>query len=239
MIQKSDKELLNVLKKCSYNQLLSLIKQYSKEKIFNIMYECSDERLLDIIQGCDNEDIITETKNIIFNRYQYMPQGVLKSIKVTVKQYEYTDIIQEGYLFISEAINKYDKNRGIFKPFLFNLMKKSYLSLIYQKKRYLRVKDEVAVSEIYEVDNMNNMDMIYTSDNYIGKKEEKSRTYENIEVSEMIARLKKILNPDEYNCIISKFYGLHYKDICKAFGYNEKQVDNKIQNIRKYKAKAL
>lgn len=61
--------------------------------------------------------------------------------------------------------------------------------------------------------------------------------YDELILSEQVDIIKSHLSESEYNCVMARYFGASYKETAKTFGYTVKQVDNKIQSVRKDKMK--
>lgn len=201
-------------------------------KIMENLRELDDKDVICIIKNESlDEHIREEAREVIFERYDYMPKYILRKLRLKYKSYEEEDMIQQGYLLISKAIICYDYEKGCaFKSFLFFVLKKGHLSHYFQKNKYRF--NELTLSDICEENDISTMDNL-------SKKTVELNSYDQLMLEDLLNKVKKNLTQSEYNCIMARYFGASYKDISKAFGYTLKQVDNKIQNIRKDKAKYI
>lgn len=191
-----------------------------------------DRELIAVIRdNTNNEFIIEEAKEIIFERYTYMTKYMLKYLRLQYSKYEEEDLIRQGLLLISEAINKYDIVHGCaFKSFLFYVLKKGLLNQFFQKDKYR--KNELTLTSICD-------EYDYSTIDSLSNKSDELYAYDELAMIETVSRIKNNLSESEYNCIMARYYGASYKETAKTFGYSVKQVDNKIQSVRKDKMRFL
>ena len=65
------------------------------------------------------------------------------------------------------------------------------------------------------------------------------KAYEILMLEEQVESIKNHLSESEYNCIMARYFGASYKETAQTFGYTVKQVDNKIQSVRKDKTRFI
>ncbi|MGU8834091.1 sigma-70 family RNA polymerase sigma factor (plasmid) [Clostridium perfringens] len=194
----------------------------------------NDTELFNVINDTEsnNELIIDEAKEVLVKRYEYMTKYMLKYLKLKYNQNEEEDLIQQGYLLINNAINSYRVEKGCaFKSFLFHVIKKGILNQFFQKDKFR--KNELTLTSICD-----EYDFFSTVDT-MSSNVSQHNTYDELILEEKMNLIKKHLTESEYNCVIARYYGVSYKEISNAFGYTVKQVDNKIQSVRKDKVKFI
>ena len=191
-----------------------------------------DAKLVEIIKcGHNNEDDIESAKEEIFKRYQYMPKYMLKYLRLKYPPHEEEDLISHGNLLITTGINSYDYENGCaFKSFLFHVIKKGMLNKFFQKDKYR--KHELPMTTVCDEHDFTTVDSL-------SKKSTSLEAYDIAIMDEEVKRIKKHLTESEYNCIMARYYGASYKETAQKFGYTVKQVDNKIQSVRKDKIRFI
>ena len=188
----------------------------------------NDIDLIKIIKDENNDEmIIDESKEIIFKRYSYLSKYMLKYLRLKYEPHEEEDLIYHGYLLINTGINSYDYTKGCpFKSFIFNVIKKGMLNQFFQKDKFR--KNELPMSNVCDEHD-------YTTIDSLSKKTISLSAYDELMLKEEVTGIKNHLTESEYNCIMARYFGASYKDTAKTFGYTVKQVDNKIQSVRKDK----
>lgn len=187
-----------------------------------------DRQLVAIIKDeHSNAFDIEEAKEIIFERYKYLPKFMLKYLRLKYAPNEEEDLICHGYLLIVNGINSYDHINGCaFKSFLFYVIKKGMLNQFFQKDKFR--KNELTMTNVCDEYDFS------TIDSLSGKSTELN-AYEIMMLEEQVDGIRNHLSESEYNCIMARYFGASYKEIAQTFGYTVKQVDNKIQSVRKDK----
>lgn len=189
-----------------------------------------DRQLLEIIKDKTKDElIIEEAKELIYERYSYMAKYMLKHLRLQYSKYEEEDLIHHGYLLITNAINSYDLNyHCAFKSFLFHVLRKGMLNQFFQKDKF-RNKETVMTSVCDEHD--------FSTIDSLNMQSQALSAYDELILSEQVDIIKSHLSESEYNCVMARYFGASYKETAKTFGYTVKQVDNKIQSVRKDKMK--
>ena len=191
-----------------------------------------DRKLIEIIKDENSsENDVERAKEIIFERYMYMPKYMLKYLRLKYAAHEEEDLIHHGYLLITTGINSYDHVNGCaFKSFLFHVIRKGMLNQFFQKDKYR--KNELSLTSVCDEHDLTTVDSL-------SKKSTELRAYEVLMLEEQVKSIKNHLSESEYNCIMARYFGASYKETAKTFGYTVKQVDNKIQSVRKDKTKFI
>ena len=192
----------------------------------------SDEELITFIQDESNDSFsIDQAKEIIFLRYQHAPMRVIRELRLKYQKYEEIDLVHQGYLSITAAINAFKIERKCpFKVFVFRVIKRGLLNQYYHKDKHRH--KELTMTYVCDDHDFSTIDSL--SGNPI-----ESSVYNNIMLEEEVDNMKSRLTESEYNCIMARYYGASYKETAKIFGYTVKQVDNKIQSVRKSKARFI
>lgn len=191
-----------------------------------------DRMLIAIIKDEHSDEFdVEEAKEIIFKRYEYMPKYMLKKLRLKYSQSEETDLILHGNSLIVNAINSYDHINGCaFKTFVFYVIKKGILNQFFQKDKFR--KNELPMTNVCDEYDFSTFDSL-------SNKSTDLKAYEILMLEEQVKSIKNHLSESEYNCIMARYFGASYKETAQTFGYTVKQVDNKIQSVRKDKTRFI
>lgn len=191
-----------------------------------------DISLIKIIKDeSSSELLVDEAKEIIFKRYSYLSKYMLKHLRLKYAPCEEEDLIFHGYLLINTGINSFDYTKGCpFKSFVFNVIKKGMLNQFFQKDKFR--KNELAMSNMCDDHDFSTIDSL-------SKKSTSLSVYDDLMLEEQVSGIRSHLTESEYNCVMARYFGASYKETAKTFGYTVKQVDNKIQSVRKDKTRFL
>ena len=191
-----------------------------------------DRKLVAIIKDENSSEMdIEDAKEVIFERYLYMPKYMLKYLRLKYAPHEEEDLIHHGYLLITTGINSYDHVNGCaFKSFLFHVIRKGMLNQFFQKDKFR--KNELSMTNVCDEHDFTTIDSL-------SKKSTNLNAYEVLMLDEQVKSIKSHLTESEYNCIMARYFGASYKETAKTFGYTVKQVDNKIQSVRKDKTRFI
>ena len=188
-------------------------------------YEYNDYELLDYIAE-GNEDAI----NIMYDKYRYIVEGIAKSKIGNSFGLDYNDLVQEGMIGLSEAINGFRNQRDVtFYTFALLCIKRQIYTAI---KCASKVKNRAlnnSISLDYEFDDSNLYKTIIDTkqknplDIVIGT-EKKYEAVENI---------SKKLSLFERKIFDLWIRGYSYCDIKSILNIDYKRIDNAIQRIKK------
>lgn len=196
------------------------------------MDKLDDRKLVGIIKDENSSAMEIEyAKEIIYERYSYMPKYMLKYLRLKYKPHEEEDLIHHGYLLILNGIDSYNHINGCaFKSFLFHVIRKGMLNQFFQKDKFR--KNELAMTNICD-------DYDFSTIDSLRKKATSLDAYDILMLEEQVETIKNHLTESEYNCVMARYFGASYKETASTFGYTVKQVDNKIQSVRKDKTKFI
>ena len=187
--------------------------------------EISDNELLDKV--ADNE-IATET---LFEKYRPLITGIAKKIYYSnkINGIEVNDLIQEGMVGFSTAINTYDENaQASFYTFARMCIIRKIMSSIYtaNTKKHQILNESISVENISE-------DPI-TKENIFS---DYNSNPENLIISgettrELMYEIEKELTDLEREVFELKTAGFNYKEIAEILDKEPKSIDNAISRIK-------
>ncbi len=187
--------------------------------------EITDNDLLDKV--ADNE-IATET---LFEKYQPLITGIAKKAYYNsqVSGIEVNDLIQEGMIGFSTAINTYDENENAsFYTFARMCIIRRILSSISAANRQ---KHQI-LNESLSVENISKDPTTKEKilSDYESNPERLLISGEN--TKELMAEIEKELTALECEVFELKAAGFNYKEIAEILGKDTKSIDNAISRIK-------
>lgn len=175
----------------------------------------------------DNE----EAKNILFNKYGYIIDVILKKDAEIIKKLylDYNDIRSEAMYAFSDAITRYNEKDASLATFI---------SVCVNRKIMNFIRKNSTIKSNIEKNNYS-LDYFYeTFDVPLGELVE-DKTYEplnkitdNESYNNLIKEIKKTLSKSELEVLEYMLDGLKYDEIAKVLSKSNKQIDNTIQRIR-------
>lgn len=242
--QKTGKE--NKLKdtKMTNEELGKLLNISSSEQFAEILNNLKLNRFKSLIADLDDNSIIKAIKNeelkylykqeameYLYGKYEYLYGYAIYKAKLHIRNGDEVEYKNHGHILMSKAISSFDDTKGCsFKSFLYCVLYRGYISKYFQTDKYKF--NEVPLIPIVEGDECATFDRLLSD-----MIEEES--YKSLETDSLLTELQESLTDVEYQCVMARVFGLAYKDIAELTGLTIKQVDNKIQRIRKNKIAAL
>ena len=242
--QKVGKE--NKLKdtKMTNEELGKLLNISSSEQFAEILNNLKLNRFKSLIADLDDNSIIKAIKNeelkylykqeameYLYGKYEYLYGYAIYKAKLHIRNGDEIEYKNHGHILMSKAISSFDDTKGCsFKSFLYCVLYRGYISKYFQTDKYKF--NEVPLIPIVEGDDCATFDRLLSD-----MIEEES--YKSLETDSLLTELQESLTDIEYQCVMARVFGLAYKDIAELTGLTIKQVDNRIQRIRKNKIAAL
>ena len=167
-----------------------------------------------------------EANEIIYEKYKPLIIGMAKKMVTGNIGIEITDLIAEGFLGLSQAIDSYDGCIDIeFRLYARRCILNAMLSLI---RKHRRLKNKYLSESISYDDVDSNIlntynDSSINPDNIILKNEFINNIYK---------MAKEVLSYYEYQVFIYKGEGLSYSEIAKILDKSPKEIDNTLYRIR-------
>lgn len=187
----------------------------------------NDYELLDLAVE-QNED----ATNVIYKKYEPIIKNIASKYYNAVKSngIELNDLIQEGMIGLSKAIDQYrDNKEASFYTFAITCIERRIYDLVNSSMRLkhkilndslpLETEDENGTKnlEAYVVDNNKN------PENILFKLEEEKN---------FVNKTREILTDFECEVFSLKYNGFDYKEIAKILNKDVKAIDNALQRIK-------
>ncbi len=185
----------------------------------------NDYEILSIV--ADNE----EATEILFNKYKPLIIGIAKKIYNTnqITGFDLNDLIQEGMIGFSIAINTFDENKDTtFFTYAKTCIERRLYSLIKSASRY---KHQL-LNESYYVE-----DLVHDSKDLENLLKDSTSNPEyqiidNENIKELVKNIRKILTSLEGAVFELKISGFNYKEIADILDKDSKSIDNAISRIK-------
>ena len=184
--------------------------------------EYNDYELLSYIEE-ENE----EANTILFNKYKPLINSIAQKYYKTCRGIEINDLIQEGMVGLSYAINTYkDDKDTLFYTYALTCIERKVLSAVRHNNALKNKALNDSISYETEMDDFNF--------EYILKD---NKNPENMLIEyELQDRIRNIINNEltdfEKRILELKLKGLNYKEISELLNIPVKSVDNAIQRLR-------
>lgn len=190
--------------------------------------EYPDSELYSMI--CESSE---EAKDILYNKYKYVIDLVIKKYIYTAKKYgiEYNDLYQEGLVGFADALNCYDESKNVLLSSFIGLCVERRLQNAILKAGRLKNKiytESLSLDHAYGEQQIPLKEMI---------SDEKNRDpllgIENQEkYDELLEQIKIVLSKREYEVCLLMLQGLSYQSIALLLDRTPKQIDNAMQRIK-------
>ena len=197
------------------------------------MYEnINDYDLLDKVS--DNE----EATEKLFDKYKPLISKIATNAyyKNQNSGLEINDLIQEGMIGFSVALNTYDENKdaSFFTFARMCIIRKISSSIVSaNRQKHLILNESLSVENIS--DDSNKKEKIFTDNS--NNPEEVLLSFEN--VKEMMEKIEKNLTAFEKEVFELKISGFNYKEIAEFVERDPKSIDNAINRIKTKTKKQL
>ena len=187
--------------------------------------EINDYEVLSMV--ADNED----TTELLFKKYKPLIVGLAKKIYNNNQNtgFDLNDLIQEGMIGFSTAINTFDENKDTtFFTYAKTCIERRLISLI---KSASRLKHQI-LNESYSVEDLaqDNKSLENLLEDSTSNPENKIIDDEN--TNELIRNIQKQLTPLESAVFELKISGFTYREIADILDKDSKSIDNAISRIK-------
>ena len=174
-----------------------------------------------------------EATNIMYKKYEPLIEGLAKKIIKynKIAGIDVNDLIQEGMLALSKAIDRFDQNdETLFYTYAKTCIERRMFSVIKSNNRLKRkiLNDSISIEATYTLNDMNDIEYLFKSD---------VSNPENILVSEekvqdLKDRAEDVLTNFEMQVFELKLNDFTYTEIADILNRDIKSVDNAIQRIK-------
>ena len=191
-------------------------------------YDQNDNELLYLVSE-NNE----EAKNIIFEKYKPLIEMKSSRLRLLAEQrgYDYSDLVQEGMIGLSRAINDYEEKKDVqFYTFANLCIDRQLSSFI---RNISRDKHKVLNDSISFESSTNTIGRPLTDILLDDKNIDPEELYIRIEhENNLINKIYSILSPKEKEVFDLRIQGFSYKEIAELLNVTKKTVDNTIVRIK-------
>jgi len=197
-------------------------REYNDNELLTYIYESNEEA---------NEILFEKYKPLIFKCARKLFNNCQNS------GLELNDLIQEGMLGLSNAINNYNENKDIiFYTFAKTCIERKIISAVVASKRLKHkiLNDSVSIEVEMDENNVLNLDYLFVDDEH----NPETIVFDIEEQKNLILSITQKLTPLENQVFELKLNELNYKEIASLLDMSPKTVDNTIQRIRN-KAKKI
>ena len=167
----------------------------------------------------ENDD---ESRKLMFDKYAPIVNNIAANYSVLVKGIgvDMDDLIQEGYIALNDAIDKYDESSGVlFYTFACLCIKRHLITYCKRANNYKNYYLNYAIKD----------------ESLYNLKDDKIDFYnlDNIFFEEMFVRFKNLFNFVDSSIFELRYNGFSYKEISSLLDIAPNIVDSKVSKIRK------
>ena len=182
----------------------------------------------------DNEEA-TET---LFHKYKPLIIGLAKKIYNTTQNtgFDLNDLIQEGMIGFSTAINTFDENKDTtFFTYAKTCIERRLISLVKSASRFKhQLLNESYYVEDLAHDNKGLENLLEDSNS-----NPENKLIDNENAKELVKNIQKTLTPFESAVFELKISGFNYREIAEILDKDNKSIDNAISRIKNKAQKFL
>lgn len=224
----TNEELGKLLNISSCEQFAEILNNLELNRFKNLVTDLDDNSIIKAIKNKDIKYLYKqEAMEYLYGKYEYLYGYAIYKAKLHIRNGDESEYKNHGHFLMSKAISSFDDTKGCsFKSFLYCVLYRGYISKYFQTDKYKF--NEVPLIPIVEGDDCATFDILLSD-----MVEEES--YKSLETDSLLTELQESLTDIEYQCVMARVFGLAYKDIAQLTGLSIKQVDNRIQRIRKNK----
>lgn len=187
--------------------------------------DINDYEVLSMV--ADNED----ATELLFKKYKPLIVGLAKKIYNTSQNtgFDLNDLIQEGMIGFSTAINTFDENKDTtFFTYAKTCIERRLISLV---KAASRFKHQL-LNESYFVEDLVSDSMSLENLLEDSSSNPENKLIDNENAKELIKNIKKSLTNLESAVFELKISGFNYKEIAEILDKDSKSIDNAISRIK-------
>lgn len=190
--------------------------------------EHNDYELLYLVSE-NNED----AKDIFFDKYRPIVELKAKKLYPCVinKGYELNDLIQEGMIGLSQAMNDYKEQKNVkFSTFASICIERQIMTFVrdVNRQKHKILNDSLSIDSTIDKKGRPLKEIIF---------DEKNRNPEDslIEIDEeveLLSKIKSLLTDKEYEVFELRKQGFSYQEIALLLNTTKKAVDGTISRIK-------
>lgn len=190
--------------------------------------EHNDYELLYLVSE-NNED----AKDIFFKKYKPVVEMKAKRLYPYVKNkgYELSDLIQEGMIGLSQAINDYKEQKNVqFATFASVCIERQISTFVRNitRQKHKILNDSVSIDSTTDKKGRPLMEIIFDDKN----RNPEDSLIESSEESELKEKVKKVLSEKEYEVFGLRMQGFSYQEMACLLNTTTKAIDGTMSRIK-------
>lgn len=193
------------------------------------MYKDHNDYELLYLVSENNED----AKEIFFDKYK--PVVELKAKKlypyVMNKGYELNDLIQEGMIGLSQAINDYKEQKNVqFSTFASICIERQIMTFVrdVNRQKHKILNDSLSIDSTIDKKGRPLMEIAFDEKN----RNPEDSLIELDEEVEMLDKIKSVLTDKEYEVFELRLQGFSYQEMALLLNTTRKSIDGTISRIK-------
>lgn len=193
------------------------------------MYKDHNDYELLYLVSENNED----AKEIFFDKYKPIVELKAKKLYPYVmnKGYELNDLIQEGMIGLSQAINDYKEQKNVqFSTFASICIERQIMTFVrdVNRQKHKILNDSLSIDSTIDKKGRPLMEILFDEKN--GNPEDSLIALD--EEVEMLYKIKSVLTEKEYEVFELRLQGFSYQEMALLLNTTRKSIDGTISRIK-------
>ena len=193
------------------------------------MYKDHNDYELLYLVSENNED----AKEIFFDKYKSIVELKAKKLYPYVmnKGYELNDLIQEGMIGLSQAINDYKEQKNVqFSTFASICIERQIMTFVrdVNRQKHKILNDSLSIDSTIDKKGRPLMEIAFDEKN----RNPEDSLIELDEEVEMLAKIKSVLTDKEYEVFELRLQGFSYQEMALLLNTTRKSIDGTISRIK-------
>lgn len=193
------------------------------------MYKDHNDYELLYLVSENNED----AKEIFFDKYKSIVELKAKKLYPYVmnKGYELNDLIQEGMIGLSQAINDYKEQKNVqFSTFASICIERQIMTFVrdVNRQKHKILNDSLSIDSTIDKKGRPLMEIAFDEKN----RNPEDSLIELDEEVEMLDKIKSVLTDKEYEVFELRLQGFSYQEMALLLNTTRKSIDGTISRIK-------
>lgn len=193
------------------------------------MYKDHNDYELLYLVSENNED----AKEIFFDKYKSIVELKAKKLYPYVmnKGYELNDLIQEGMIGLSQAINDYKEQKNVqFSTFASICIERQIMTFVrdVNRQKHKILNDSLSIDSTIDKKGRPLMEIVFDEKN----RNPEDSLIELDEEVEMLDKIKSVLTDKEYEVFELRLQGFSYQEMALLLNTTRKSIDGTISRIK-------
>lgn len=193
------------------------------------MYKDHNDYELLYLVSENNED----AKEIFFDKYKSVVELKAKKLYPYVmnKGYELNDLIQEGMIGLSQAINDYKEQKNVqFSTFASICIERQIMTFVrdVNRQKHKILNDSLSIDSTIDKKGRPLMEIAFDEKN----RNPEDSLIELDEEVEMLDKIKSVLTDKEYEVFELRLQGFSYQEMALLLNTTRKSIDGTISRIK-------